>query len=206
MLYKHTTDTAYITEGGRKKNKQARTWVSSKCKKKEKFWHFSVVFSASVAIGSVYPSKILTQPPGTLTHSLTLADLASESTGPYSSLSNHLSLTVTFPQLLLTPSLLLTTLGPCMQDLCVGFVPKQIKESSDWHSPTETNPPPPPLCHKTKNIYIHKYRLKFLKKYLKKKKFLLLVNSPNKLIFSKLISRHSLKALISQTCWALPKM
>ena len=39
------------------------------------------------AIVSVYPSEIPTHPPGKLTHPLALADLASESTGPNSSLS-----------------------------------------------------------------------------------------------------------------------
>ena len=49
-----------------------------------------------------YSSEIPTQPSGTLTHPLTLANRASESTGPSSSLSNRLSLTVAFPRLLLT--------------------------------------------------------------------------------------------------------
>ena len=35
MLYKHTTDATYIIENGRKKNKQAQTWVNSKHKKGE---------------------------------------------------------------------------------------------------------------------------------------------------------------------------
>ena len=46
-----------ITESGRKKNKQARTWVIPKCKKEEiseLLWH-------SVAIASVYPNEIPTQ-------------------------------------------------------------------------------------------------------------------------------------------------
>ena len=38
MFYKHTIDTTYIIESGRKKNKQARTWVSPKHKKGEVFW------------------------------------------------------------------------------------------------------------------------------------------------------------------------
>ena len=33
MFYKYTTDITYITESGRKKNKQARTWVYPKHKK-----------------------------------------------------------------------------------------------------------------------------------------------------------------------------
>ena len=62
-----------------------------------KFWHFSV------AIVSVYPSEIPTQLLGTLTHPLALADLASGSTCPNSSLSSRLSLTVAFPCLSITP-------------------------------------------------------------------------------------------------------
>ena len=47
MLYNHTTDTTYITESGRKKNKQARTWVSIKRKKREVlalFYGFLCIF------------------------------------------------------------------------------------------------------------------------------------------------------------------
>ena len=53
------------------------------------------------AITSVYSSEIPTQPSGMLTHPLTLANSASESTGPSSLLCSRLSLTVTFPKLLL---------------------------------------------------------------------------------------------------------
>ena len=100
-----------------------------------------------------------------LTHPLTLANPASDCTGPRS----HLFLTVGFPRFLLTA---LSCWLPCSVDcywllssvqfwdlpslvffwscgksraraLCVGFSPKQTKESSDWHSltptPTETN-------------------------------------------------------------------
>ena len=85
-----------MTETGRKKNKQARVWVSPKCKKGEVltlFWH-------SVAIVSVYPSEIPTQVQGALTHSLALADLTYGSSGPNSLLQqpplsdHHLSLIV----------------------------------------------------------------------------------------------------------------
>ena len=40
MFYKYTTDTTYITKSGRKKNKQERTWVSPKHKKREGFGTF----------------------------------------------------------------------------------------------------------------------------------------------------------------------
>ena len=40
MFYKQTTDTTYITESGRKKSKQAQTWVSTKHKKGEVFGTF----------------------------------------------------------------------------------------------------------------------------------------------------------------------
>ena len=64
-----------------KKNKQARTWVSYKHKKGEVCDTF-VWFSVHLAIMSMYPSEISTQPPGMLTHLLALTDLASEFTGP----------------------------------------------------------------------------------------------------------------------------
>ena len=95
MFYKYTTDIRYITESRRKKNKQERIWVGPKRKKGEVlvlFWH-------SVAIAGMYPKEIPTQLPGTLTHSLALADLASGSTSP----NSRLSLTVAFPWLSLTP-------------------------------------------------------------------------------------------------------
>ena len=67
-----------------------------------------MVFCASVAIASVYSSEIPKQPPGTLTHPLALANLASESIGSNSSLGSRLSLTIAFPWLSLT------ALGPCL--------------------------------------------------------------------------------------------
>ena len=102
MFYKYATDIAYITESGREKKKQTWTWVSPKLKEGEVLvllWHFY----ASVAIASVYLSKIPTQLPGTLTHPLALADPASGSTGPNSSFSRCPSLAVTFPWMSLTP-------------------------------------------------------------------------------------------------------
>ena len=103
MFYKYTTDIAYITESGRKKNKQERTWVSFKCKKGEVlalFWH-------SAAIASVYPNEIPTQLPGTLTHPLELQQ---------PSLSDRrLSLTVTNSHLLTAP-------GPYLSSSSSGLV------------------------------------------------------------------------------------
>ncbi len=49
-------------------------------------------FCSSVTIPSVYPSKIPTHLPGTLTHSSALTELASASTGPKSSFNSCLSL------------------------------------------------------------------------------------------------------------------
>ena len=40
MFYKYINDITYITESGRKKNKQARTWVSPKRKKGDVLTHF----------------------------------------------------------------------------------------------------------------------------------------------------------------------
>ena len=91
----NTIDITYITESGRKKNKQAGTWVSSKHKKGEVL----ALYRHSVAIVSEYPNEIFPQLPGTLT--LALADLASGSASSDSSLQQpplsdrRLSLTAT---------------------------------------------------------------------------------------------------------------
>ena len=95
MFYKYITDITYITESGRKKNRQALTWVSPTCKKGEVralFWDIC----ASVAIASVYASEIPSRLPGTLTRPLALANPAFGSTCPNSSFSNFLSLTSPF--------------------------------------------------------------------------------------------------------------
>ena len=117
MFYKYTTDITYITESGIKKNKWARTRVRPKRKKGEVlalFWHFA-------AIASVHPNKIPIQLSRKLTHTLVLADLASWSTSPNSSLQQpplsdrHVSLTV-------TNSNLLTAKRPCFSSSSSGLV------------------------------------------------------------------------------------
>ena len=105
------------------------------------FWH-------SVAVTSMYLNEIPTQLPGMLT-SFALTDLASGSTSPNSLFSSRLSLTVAFPQLLLILPFhcsgtlpFLVFFWSCrkshVQALCVGFAPKQMKESFDWRSSTPT--------------------------------------------------------------------
>ena len=79
--FTNTQDTSYITENGRKKNKQVQTWVSPKHKKGE-VWALFLDFCASVAIMGVYASEIPTQLLGTLIHPLALANPASGSTSP----------------------------------------------------------------------------------------------------------------------------
>ena len=96
-----------------KKNKQARTWISSKCKKEEVCDTF-MRFSVHLAIGSVYPTEIPIQPLGTLTHPLTLAELACESIGPNCSLSIRLFSDRRLPRTSVSCLLLLTVLGPCL--------------------------------------------------------------------------------------------
>ena len=112
------------------------------------------------ALSSVYPSESSTQPPGTLTHPLTLNNPASGFTGPCSSLCSHHSLTIAFFWFLLTAllcwlpwDLAFPRLLPVSWEISrasVGFAPKQTEESSDWHSltpiPTETNAPT--SCHR----------------------------------------------------------
>ena len=127
IFYKYTTDIIYITESGRKKNKQEWTLVSPKHKKGKVlalFWY-------SMAITSVYQNKIPTQHPGTLTHPLSLADLASRSTSPNSSLQqppllDHcLFLTV-------TNCYLFTGLGPCLSSFSSSLVGNLIHKPFVW--------------------------------------------------------------------------
>ena len=155
MFYKYTIDITCITKSGRKKNKRALTWVCPKHKKGvlTLFWHFC----ASLAIVSVYPNKIPTQLPGTLTHPLAQSVLASGSPGPNSSLQQpplsdrHLSLTV-------ANSSLLTALGPYFSSFSSGLVGNLSRKPFLWVSRrrnplTGVHPHPhlqnecPLLCH-----------------------------------------------------------
>ena len=137
MFYKYTIDITYTTKSGRGKNKQEWTWVNPMCKKGEIlafFWH-------SVAIAGMYPNKIPTQLPGTLTHPFVLADMASGFTGPNSSslqspLSDHcLFLTV-------TNSYLLTALEPCLFSSSSGLVGNLVRKPFVWvsHQNRQRNP------------------------------------------------------------------
>ena len=143
MFYKYTTDITYITESGKKKNKQARTWVSPKRKKGEVL----ALFRHSVAIMLVHPNKIPTQLPGLLTHPLTLADLFQQLP-----LSEHcLSLTV-------ANSYLLIALRPCLSLSFSDRIGNLVHKPFVWVSRqnrrrnplTSTHPHPqnecPPLC------------------------------------------------------------
>ena len=118
-------DTTYTTERVEEKNKQARTWVKSKCKK-GKVWSLSQ-HSMLLSVASVY-SKIPTQLPRTRTHPLALADPASGSTGPNSSFSSRLSLTVAFLRLLLP------ALGPCLSSSSSGLVGNFVRKPFVWIS------------------------------------------------------------------------
>ena len=126
---------------------------------------FLALFCASVAIASMYPSKIPTQLPGTLTHPLTLADPASGSTIPNSSFSSCLSLTVAFPLTVVNFSLF-TTLGPCLSSSSSGLVGNlvrklfvQFSRQNRQRNPlTGAHPHPHPQneyplsCHKLLNV------------------------------------------------------
>ena len=93
LLYKYTRHNIHNREGGRKEKQTPNA-------RKEKFVTLSVVFLWPIA--SVYQSEIPTQPPGTLTRPLALADLVSKSTVSNSSLGSRLFLNVALPRLLLT--------------------------------------------------------------------------------------------------------
>ena len=97
LLYKHTRHNIQ-PRGWKKRRTNKHGFGLGLSARREKF--VTLLYGFLWAIASVYPSEIPTQPPGTLT--LALAGLASESTGPNSSVSSHLSLTVVFPRLLLT--------------------------------------------------------------------------------------------------------
>ena len=117
----------------------------------------------SVAIVSVSPNEILTQLPGMLTLPLVLADLASGSTSPNSSLqqpphSDHrLSLTV-------ANSYLLTALGPCLSLSNSSLIGNLVLKPLVWvsHQNRQRNPLTgthphnecPPLCHKPSSYCI----------------------------------------------------
>ena len=137
--FTNTRDRTYSTKRvEEKKNKQAQTWVSSKRKKGEVFDTFLW------AIANMYPSEIPTQPPETLAHPLALADLASEFTGPSSLLSSCLSLTVTFPWLLLTalrPCLSLSSSALLGNITCKPFelVLRQTDKGILWQALTHTH-------------------------------------------------------------------
>ena len=116
-------------------------------------WRFPSILWA---IASVYLSEILTKSPGMLTHLLTLANAASESTHP----GSHLLSPADYPVLLrwLVSSVLLSDLLSLIffrsrgrsraQALCVGFAPKQTKGYSDWHLPTPISTKRMPTsCH-----------------------------------------------------------
>ena len=97
--FTNTQDTTYRTERvEEKKNKYGLRLAPSA--RREKF--VTLFFGFLWAIANMYPSEIPTQPPGTLTHPLTLANPASGFTGPCSSLGGCLSLTVASHRLLLT--------------------------------------------------------------------------------------------------------
>ena len=142
MFYKYTTDIIYITESGRKKNKQTRICVRPKRKKRDVL----SLFCASVAIASVYPKKILLNyQERWLICSLWLTWLLGPQV-PTPRFSSRVSLTVARPWLSPTPKFLLENLAFLRllrsrrksHALCVGLAPKQTKESSDWCSPRPT--------------------------------------------------------------------
>ena len=121
MFYKYTTD---ITKSGRKKKKQARTWVRPKRKKGEFFGTFLVFCDSKT---SVYPNEIPTQLPWTLTHPLALADLASGSTSPNSSLQQSLLYDRRL-SLAVTNSSLFTALGPCLSSSSFSLVGNLVRK------------------------------------------------------------------------------
>ena len=138
--FTNTQDTTYPTERvDEKKDKQSRTWVSSKRKKGEVCDTIcSFLFTWGGAIASVYPSEIPTQTTGTLTHPLTLANPDSGSTGLSSLPSSYLSLAIAFPWFLLT-AFFCSLLWPCLPSSSSGLV-GNLARKPQTNAPTS--------CHK----------------------------------------------------------
>ena len=133
------TNTQYTTERVKdKKNKQARTWVSSKSKKGEVWALFlhSVVFSASGYRErvSVRNSHTATRNPDSSSHVGRLRSYLLAQQPPLS-----FPTSVDCPGTLPFLDFFRSRRRSRAQALCVGFAQKQTKESSDWHSPTPTD-------------------------------------------------------------------
>ena len=96
--------------------------------RRQKFEHFYVVFCASVAIASVYPNEIPTEPPEPLIYILALANADSGSKGPGYPLSSRHCQTVAFPWLLLT------ALEPCLSSSSSGLVGNLTRKPFVWVS------------------------------------------------------------------------
>ena len=117
-----------------------------------------MAFCASVAIMSVYPNKILTRLPGMLTHPFALADLASGSTSPNSSLQLPLVSDRRLSQSVAN-SYLLTALGPSFSSSSsslVGNLARKLfvlvsRQNKQRNTLTGAHPhrqnENPPLCH-----------------------------------------------------------
>ena len=145
MFYKYITDITYITESGRKKNKQPQTWVSPKCKKGKVwalFWHSVLLCLSRACTQTKFPCSY--QECGLiLSHWLTwlLGPLIPTPPSAAASLwpspfpdCHELFCSGTLPFLIFFQSCRKSR----VQTLCVGFTPEQTKESSDWYSPTPT--------------------------------------------------------------------
>ena len=115
FLYGHTKHHIHNREGGRKENIQTRTWVSLKRKNGEVFGTFTLLSVHLWASASVYSSEIPTKPLFSSLRDISSFDLF-QSRGK--------------------------SLG---QVLCVGFVPKQTKGSSDWHPHQHPQKRMPPI-------------------------------------------------------------
>ena len=103
MFYKYTTDITYITESGRKKNKQAWIWVVSPKRKKGQvlalFWHSVHPWLSRACIQTKFPHSYQER---WIILSRWLTWLLGPQV-PTPRFSRRLFLTVTFPWLSLTP-------------------------------------------------------------------------------------------------------
>ena len=138
MFYKYTTDISYITESGRKNNKQARTWVCPKRKKGEGFGTF-LAFSG-------YRERVPERNSHTVTRN---ADSSPRAGWPgFWIQKSRLLASAAVPlsdrrlSLFVANSSLLTALGPCLFSSSSGLVWNLARKPFVWgFAPKQTKNP-----------------------------------------------------------------
>ena len=137
MFYKYATDITYITESGRKKNKQAWTWVSPKRKKEEVFR----TFLAFLCICG-YRERVSERNSRTATRN---ADSFSRTDRPgfwflkFQLLLQQLALSDRRLSLTVANSPLFTALGPCLSSSSLCWFRAKTDKGILWLAFTHTH-------------------------------------------------------------------